>query len=117
MAGAAGRRTGADPSVGAARPKILFADRFVDVRLGSESPPSAAWATAGPWGCGCRAPRVDGEDAWERVQLVSGFWGLEHGFDGEGAFQWTDGDAHLRVPAGAPVCELRLAADTERAVA
>jgi hypothetical protein len=50
------------------------------------------------------------------VQLVSGFWGLEHGANGEGAFQWTDGLAHVRVPAGQPQCELRLAADTARTV-
>lgn len=104
-----------DPSVGAANPKILFSDRFVDVHLSSD---------AGERGVGDRRAlgvrlsgvRVGGQDAWERVQLVSGFWGLEHGADGEGAFQWTDGLAHLRVPAGRPRCELRLAADTERTV-
>jgi GT2 family glycosyltransferase len=106
----------ADPLVGAANPKILFADRFVDLHLRS---------AAGARGLGDRRPlgvrvsgtRVDGADAWERVQLVSGFWGLEHGANGEGPFQWTAGDAHLRVPAGAGgVCELRLAADEDRAV-
>ena len=105
----------ADRSVGAANPKILFADRFVDVHLGSD---------AGERGVGDRRPlgvrlsgaRVDGHDVWERMQLVSGFWGLEHGVNGEGAFQWTDGQAHLRVPADHHRCELRLAADTRRTV-
>lgn len=104
-----------DPSVGAANPKILFADRFLDVHLASE---------AGERGLGDRRPlgvrlsgaRVGGQDAWERMHLVSGFWGLEHGLNGEGTFQWTDGHAHLRVPAGAPACELRLAADVPRTV-
>jgi GT2 family glycosyltransferase len=107
----------ADPSVGAANPKILFADRFVDVELTSDT---------GVRGLGDRRPlgvrlsgaRVDGQDARGRVQLVSGFWGLEHGADGEGAFEWTNGRAHLRVPAvsgdALPACELRLAADEVR---
>ncbi|MDQ3898036.1 MAG: glycosyltransferase family 2 protein, partial [Actinomycetota bacterium] len=108
----------ADPAVGAANPKILFADRFVDVHLTSET---------GVRGLGDRRPlgvrlsgvRVDGQDAWDSLQLVSGFWGLEHGVDGDGPFEWTNGQAHLRVPAhdGAlPGCELRLAADEERTV-
>ncbi|HEX2047707.1 MAG TPA: glycosyltransferase family 2 protein [Acidimicrobiales bacterium] len=108
-----------DPSVGAANPKILFADRFVDVHLTSET---------GVRGLGDRRPlgvrlsgaTIDGQDAWGRVQLVSGFWGREHGFDGEGTFEWTNGEAHLRVPAGRreglPVCELRMAADGDRTV-
>ncbi len=108
-----------DASVGAATPKILFSDRFVDVQLTSG---------IGMRGLGDRRPlgvrlsgvAVDGEDAWDRLQLVSGFWGLEHGSDGEGAFEWTNGQAHLRVPAGhdgdLPVCTLRLAADEERTV-
>lgn len=109
-----------DPSVGAANPKILFSDRFVDVHLSSET---------GERGVGDRRPlgvrlsgvRVGGESVWASVQLVSGFWGLEHAANGEGAFQWTDGLAHLRVPhpaspAGQPRCELRLAADSGRTV-
>jgi GT2 family glycosyltransferase len=105
----------ADPSVGAANPKILFADRFVDVHLAS---------TAEPRGLGDRRPlgvrvsgaRVAGNDVWDDLQLVSGFWGLEHGFNGEGTFEWTNGDAHLRVPAGSETCELRLASDRDRTV-
>jgi GT2 family glycosyltransferase len=109
-----------DPSVGAANPKILFADRFVDIHLSS---PTAVRGLGDrrPLGVRVSGVRIDGEDAWERIQLVSGFWGLEHGFDGEGTFEWTSGDAHLRVPAGpddrVPECELRLAADEEFTVA
>ena len=104
-----------DPSVGAANPKILFSDRFVDVHLSSEAEERGV-GDRRPLGVRLSGARVDGQDVWDRVQLVSGFWGLEHGADGEGAFQWTNGDAHLRVPAGHPVCQLRLAADTGRTV-
>ena len=103
-----------DPSVGAANPKILFADRFVDLNL------TSATGTRGlgdrrPLGVRVSGARVDGADVAERMQLVSGFWGLEHSADGEGSFQWTAGDAHVRVPAGGS-CELRLAADEDRTV-
>jgi GT2 family glycosyltransferase len=104
-----------DPSVGAANPKILFSDRFVDVHLDSDAAERGV-GDRRPVGVRVSGVRLDGQDVWERVQLVSGFWGLEHGVNGEGAFQWTNGKAHVRVPAGHPVCELRLAADTERSV-
>ena len=108
-----------EPAVGAANPKILFADRFVDVHLGS------ATAVRGlgdrrELGVRLSGARVGGEDVWSRMQTVSGFWGLEHGLNGEGTFEWTNGNAHLRVPAtdddGLPPCELRLAADEDRVV-
>jgi GT2 family glycosyltransferase len=108
-----------DAGVGAASPKILFSDRFVDVKIASPTAPRGI-GDRRPLGVRVSGARVDGRDAWRRLQLVSGFWGLEHGFDGEGTFEWTDGRAHLRVPVGAPpglpACELRLAADQERTV-
>ncbi|HET7720268.1 MAG TPA: hypothetical protein VFK43_09905, partial [Acidimicrobiales bacterium] len=104
-----------DATVGAANPKILFSDRFVDLHLSSDTAERGV-GDRRPLGVRLSGARVGGEDAWERVQLVSGFWGLEHGADGAGAFQWTDGLAHLRVPAGQPRCQLRLAADTGRTV-
>ncbi len=109
----------ADPSVGAANPKILFADRFVDIRLTSETA-VRGMGDRRRLGVRLSGARVNGQDASERWQLVSGFWGLEHAGGGEGTFEWTSGDAHLRVPAGRsgelPVCELRLAADDDRTV-
>ena len=109
----------ADPSVGAANPKILFADRFVDVHLTSDTR-ARGLGDRRPLGVRLSGATVDSRDAWDRLQLVSGFWGLEHGLDGEGPFEWTNGEAHLRVPAGhhdgLPVCELRLAADEDRTV-
>jgi GT2 family glycosyltransferase len=108
-----------DPTVGAANPKILFSDRFVDVRLTSAAG-SRGLGDRRPLGVRLSGATVDGQDAWERLQLVSGFWGLEHGADGEGTFEWTNGEAHVRVPAGhgdhPTTCRLRLAADARRTV-
>ena len=110
---------GSDSSIGAANPKILFSDRFVDVRI------SSGTAVRGlgdrrPLGVRLSGATVDGQDAWGRLQMVAGFWGLEHGAGGEGAFEWTNGPAHVRVPVAdggcLPVCELKLAADEERSV-
>ena len=109
----------ADESIGGAAPKILLSGRFVDVRLTSGT---------GVRGMGDRRQlgvrlsgvTVDGHDVWDRRQHVSGFWGLEHGGVGEGTFEWTSGNGHLRVPVGQDdlptVCQLRLAADTTRSV-
>jgi GT2 family glycosyltransferase len=112
----------ADPSVGAANPKILFADRFVDVRLSSDAT-ARGIGDRRPLGVRVSGARVDGADVWSDLQLVSGFWGLEHGLNGEGTYEWTNGQAHLRVPsvrqgvpAGAGTCELRLAAEGDRTV-
>jgi GT2 family glycosyltransferase len=108
-----------DPSIGAANPKILFADRFVDVHLTSETAVRGL-GDRRPLGVRLSGATVDGQDAWDRLQLVSGFWGLEHGVSGEGAYEWTNGEAHLRVPAGhheaMPVCQLRMAAGDDRTV-
>jgi GT2 family glycosyltransferase len=110
-----------DPSVGAANPKILFSDRFVDIHLTSDTA-ARGLGDRRPLGVRLSGATVDGQDAWERLQLVSGFWGLEHGANGEGSFEWTNGEAHLRVPAGhhgkdvPTTCRLRLAAEGTRRV-
>ncbi len=108
-----------DLTVGAANAKILFADRFLDVHVTSGTS-RRGLGDRRPLGVRVSGATVAGKDAWGRMQLVSGFWGLEHGVDGEPTFEWTNGEARLRVPVGghegAPACELRLAADTERTV-
>ncbi len=108
----------ADPTVGAACPKILFDRPFVDVEVAS---PTAARGLGDrrPLGVQVSGVRLDGADAWRDAQLVAGFWGIEHSRDGT-PFQWTDGAARLRVPArpdrSLPDAALRLAAPRERAV-
>jgi GT2 family glycosyltransferase len=108
-----------DPAVGAVNPKIRFSDRFVDVELRSQTGVRGV-GDRRPLGVRVSGALVDGHDAWGRLQTVSGFWGLEHGFDGEGTYEWTDGQAHLRVPVGErgvmSTCELRMAADEDRTV-
>jgi len=109
----------ADPAVGAASPKILFSDHFVDVGL-SCATTVRDWGDQRPLGVRLSGAIVDGRDAWGRLQLVSGFWGVEHDPGAEGAFEWTGAEAHLRAPVGPDGhpghCELRLAADEARTV-
>ena len=108
----------ADPTVGAACPKILFDRSFVEVDVAS---PTAARGVGDrrPLGVQVSGVRLDGTDAWRDAQLVSGFWGIEHGSDGA-PFQWTDGSARLRVPVrpdgSLPDAALRLAAPDRRTV-
>ncbi len=87
-----------DPAIGAACPKILFTGSFIDVLLES-STAVRGLGDRRPLGVRLSGARLDGQDASGRVQMVDGFWGLEHGHNGEGAFQWSDGAAQLRVPA------------------
>lgn len=100
--------------IGAASPRILFADRFVDLQIDS---PTHRRGRGDRRDLGVRMSgvRLDGAGADRRVQLVDGFWGPEHASGDEGAFQWTSGRAHVRVPVRAdgslPLCELRLSAD------
>lgn len=100
--------------IGAASPRILFADHFVDLHVDS---PTHRRGRGDRRDLGVRLSgvRLDGVAADRRVQLVEGFWGPEHASADEGAFQWTSGKAHLRVPVRAdgslPRCELLLSAD------
>ncbi len=87
----------ADRALGAACPKILFEPGFVDLSIGSSVFPAGGGDSR--WlGVRLSGIEVDGVDAWRRAQFVTGFWGVEHGPEPESTFQWTDGDARLRVP-------------------
>jgi GT2 family glycosyltransferase len=106
----------ADPGLGAACPKILFAGRFRDVELRSATY-RRGLGDRRDLGVFLSGARVDGVDAWSRVQLVDGTWGLEPETDTGG--EWTGPVAHLRVPVaedGAPEVSLQLSADGPRAV-
>ncbi|MGI9022002.1 MAG: glycosyltransferase, partial [Acidimicrobiales bacterium] len=102
----------ADPSVGAACPKILFDGSFAELTL--QSPTAVpGGGDRRSLGVAVRGVRLDGQDATRTAQLVDGFWGLQH--DGAGStYQWTNGDARMRVPArpdgGLPDCALLLSA-------
>jgi GT2 family glycosyltransferase len=109
----------ADSTVGAACPKILFDGSFVAVAVQSATAPPGG-GDARPLGVAVRGVRLDGVDAWRSVQLVTGFWGVQHDPGDGGPYQWTNGDAVLRLPArrdGTPPCaSLLLSAPESRAV-
>jgi GT2 family glycosyltransferase len=103
-------------TVGAACPKILFASQFreIELRSGTHRPGRGDGRRLGVRVSGAR---VAGEDVWNDIQLVEGFWGPEHGAEAEPEYQWTSGRSVLRVPTStstpADECELRLAADRQ----
>lgn len=125
----------ADEGLGAVSPRMLFADRFVDVEISAPTfvPGTADWRTLGVQVTGAR---IDGIDRWRDVQFAGGTWGIEHDLTG-GRFQWTSERAVVRVPVGlaqsgahqapadgasqagdarSPVAELRLAAETPKRI-
>jgi GT2 family glycosyltransferase len=117
----------ADPGLGAASARMLFADRFLEVEVASPTfvPGTADSRELGVMVSGAR---VDGKDRWRDTQFGSGTWGIEHDRRG-GTFQWTQARAVVRVPvperSGDPVdgppalpdtIELRLAAEATKDV-
>jgi len=66
----------ADPGLGAACPKILFAGRFRDIELRSATY-QRGFGDRRDLGVFVSGARVDGTEVWSRVQLVDGTWGLE----------------------------------------
>ncbi len=107
-----------DLDLGAACPRIVFAPRFLDLRL--EVPTFQPGGGDGrDLGVRLSGVEVDGEDVWRDAQRVEGFWGIEHGTGEEHQFEWTRGRALVRVPVPAGMdgvtVRLRLATDTDRA--
>jgi GT2 family glycosyltransferase len=109
----------ADPGLGAACPKILFASTMVDVTMSVASTTRRGRGDGRELGVRLSGVRVDGDDRTALTRFVNGFWGPEHGSDGP-QYQWTTRDALLRVPVpfgeGAASCELRLSADRPKDV-
>lgn len=106
----------ADPGLGAACPKILFAGQFHDVELRSATS-QRGFGDRRDLGVFLSGAEVDGEDVWSRIQLVDGTWGLEP--DAAAGSEWTGPIAHLRVPAAGTATStvsLRLSADGPRAL-
>lgn len=110
----------ADPGLGAAAAKMVFAPRFVDVTIDA---PAAAPGLGDPRELGVMicGVRVDGRDRWSHAQVAEGGWGVEQGR--AGPFRWTAGHAVLRVPVddglgsdppAAVRVELLLRADTPK---
>src|SRR6185436_17926523 len=107
-----------DPRIGAACPKIRFADDAVEVEL-TVPTHRPGRGDGRDLGVRCSGARVNGVDVWSRAQLVSGFWGDEPMPPAEAGGQWTGPVARLRLPVTAPPprLELRLAATTSVTVA
>jgi GT2 family glycosyltransferase len=88
----------ADPGLGAATARMLFADRFVAIEIGAPT-----FVPGGPdrreLGVKLAGLRVDGADRWRDARMSRGSWGIEHARDG-GTYQWTRHRATLLVPVG-----------------
>jgi GT2 family glycosyltransferase len=103
----------ADPGLGAASSKILFADRYwgtkVEVPVTHER------------GVRLSGLEVDGADVWWRAAFDEGFWGPEAPRAGEIGSRWSKGRGDVRIAAD-PGTErpkrmaLRLSADSPRTV-
>jgi GT2 family glycosyltransferase len=88
----------ADEDLGAVSPRMLFADRFVDIEISAPTFVPGA-ADRRPLGVQVSGARVDGVDRWRDAQFPEGTWGIEHDPAG-GTFQWTRERAVVRVPVG-----------------
>lgn len=100
-----------DQALGASCPKILFAGRYLEIELRSETRRGGR-GDRRRLGVRVDGVEVEGEDRWRRAQTVRGFWGPEPDSDA----QWTSAGATLRVPVpdgGPPFPDavLRLSAD------
>ncbi len=109
-----------DPTVGAACPKILFDDVFVELSIRPATVRGAGTADRRSSGVALGGVRAAGAAPSRAVQLVSGFWGTERLPPHGEPYRWTKGEALLRVATRTdgtlPACSLRLWSSGERAV-
>jgi GT2 family glycosyltransferase len=91
----------ADPQVGAAGSKILFAGTFRELRISAPTR-RRGFGDGRDLGVRLSGARVDRRDVWSRAQLVSGFWGPER------LGQWSTDEAVIRLPDAGDVAELEL---------
>jgi GT2 family glycosyltransferase len=107
----------ADPTLGAASPKILLARRYRELRVAAETT-RAGRGDARDLGVRISGARAGDDDLWRDLRFPDGTFGPE--LDATGAeFHWTTGAARLLVPpterASGP-CELRLDAPRDISV-
>jgi GT2 family glycosyltransferase len=107
-----------DRRIGAACPKIVFAPRFVDLRV--HSPTHRPPGDDRDVGVRISGVRVDGIEQWPSTLFGDGFFPAERGPTEEPEFRWTTGNALVRVPVGPErrgrSFELRVASDRELVV-
>lgn len=111
------------PTYGAACPKMVLAPRFVELHIVS---PTSRPGRGDNRDLGVRVSGIDvgGEDRAQHTFFVKGSWGPELGHGVESQYEWTAGEAVLRVPVPAdataatlPKLRVRMAADATKAVA
>lgn len=102
-----------DPSIAAACPKILLADRYRAVTL--RAPTSTVPGDPRPRGVLVAGARVDHHDAWSRTRLADGFWGTEAATHDLRA-QWSRAVATVLVPGEGTRVELLLSAADDTSV-
>jgi GT2 family glycosyltransferase len=108
----------ADPSVGAACPKILFADPFIEVELATDTfrPRRGDRRRLGVRVSGIN---VDGRDRLADTQLLDAH-GWEHGYGNEETFQWTAPRSRIRIPvdstAPSETAQVRVAAERKKSI-
>ncbi len=105
----------ADPGLGAACPKMLFATADQWVRI--EAPTRRVPPDTRELGVKVDSVRLDGRDVWDELVTDEGVWWPEPGDRGEPPFRWTKAAGELRfpLPAGATpaaTVEFRLTSPT-----
>jgi GT2 family glycosyltransferase len=86
-----------DDTIAAACPKLVFAPRFVELEIHSDT--FRAPGDHRSLGVRISGVEVGGVDRWRAAQFPPpGFWGIERGRGEEAHFCWTDGHGVLRVP-------------------
>lgn len=102
----------ADPDLGAACPRILFTNQYLDLTIDTQAI-RRGWGDNRNLGVQVSGLRVGDKDLWRHAQFVDGFWGREQGVNDKDDYQWTSERALLRLPIAreeqAPTtCEVRL---------
>jgi GT2 family glycosyltransferase len=90
----------ADPGLGAACPKIVLADRFLELTI--DTPTTRVPGDPRDLGVRVSGVEVGGADSWKGTGFADGFGHEEAGDRDEGHFRWTAGHAVLRAPVGRP---------------
>ena len=109
----------AEPALGAACPKILFAPSFADLVI--TAPTFCPPGDGRDLGVRVSGLEVDGQDRFQDAQLVEGFWNMEPGPPTEASFAWSSARATIRVPLppdepGPFRVRVRLAAENDKTV-
>ncbi|HXY93847.1 MAG TPA: glycosyltransferase, partial [Acidimicrobiia bacterium] len=109
----------ADPGLGAANSKIVFAPAFVSLSI--DTPTFRPAADARDLGVKITGLSVDGVDVWEHAQFADGCYSTETRGSGDERLVWTAEHGDVRVPVahGGPLpgtVEVELSAEAAKTV-